>query len=159
MDLLDTLEELQHLAVVQKVMVELNNHLNLNDKVLAEFIIELANESDSLATFRQKLSENEAGFSDGLSASLFNIIQREKVRGKERDRDVQQEDPEAGKARDNERDRDQKDRRYDDHERDGSRDKGRDSEKGGHRGRDEDSVTETGEGQRETETGMEIEKT
>ena len=39
---MDELKKLEHLSLVSKVCTELDNHYNMNDKDLAEFIIDLA---------------------------------------------------------------------------------------------------------------------
>jgi len=45
---MDALAKLQYLSLVSKVVTELDNHLGLKDKDLAEFIIKLADESKDL---------------------------------------------------------------------------------------------------------------
>lgn len=45
---MDAIAKLQYLSLVGKVVSELDNHLGLKDKDLAEFIINLADTSESL---------------------------------------------------------------------------------------------------------------
>jgi hypothetical protein len=46
---MDAITKLQYLSLVSKVVTELDNHLGLKDKDLAEFIIKLADESTQLS--------------------------------------------------------------------------------------------------------------
>ena len=43
---MEELKKLEHLSLVSKICVELDNHLGLGDKTLAEFIIHLAEENE-----------------------------------------------------------------------------------------------------------------
>ena len=54
----DSVDRLQHISVVSKVCTELQNHVGLNDKDLAEFIVHLAGKSKNPERFRKKLKEN-----------------------------------------------------------------------------------------------------
>ncbi|CAN0438450.1 unnamed protein product, partial [Ectocarpus sp. 13 AM-2016] len=69
-----SIDELQRLSLVSKVCTELDNHLGLSDRTLAEFIIHLADEFPEPAAFRQALSENGAEFPDSLADNLLRII-------------------------------------------------------------------------------------
>lgn len=69
-----SLDELQRLSLVSKVCTELDNHLGLSDRTLAEFIIHLADEFPEPSAFRHALSENGADFPDSLSDNLLRII-------------------------------------------------------------------------------------
>ncbi|CAM9814228.1 unnamed protein product, partial [Scytosiphon promiscuus] len=62
-----SLDELQRLSLVSKVCTELDNHLGLSDRTLAEFIIHLADEFPEPSAFRHALSENGADFPDSLN--------------------------------------------------------------------------------------------
>jgi len=66
---------LQYLSLVSKIINELENHNEPNDKDLAEFIIHLYDKNPKLEKFQRALEENEADFNVILSTSLFNIIQ------------------------------------------------------------------------------------
>ncbi|KAI1174599.1 P-loop containing nucleoside triphosphate hydrolase protein [Nemania sp. FL0916] len=70
---MDDLEELELLSLVSKVTSELQNHLGINEKTLAEFIIAQRLKCTKLAEFKEKL----AGMG-GASwpASLFDSIDR-----------------------------------------------------------------------------------
>lgn len=69
-----SIDELQRLSLVSKVCTELDNHLGLSDRTLAEFIIHLADDFPEPAAFRHALSENGAEFPDSLSDNLLRII-------------------------------------------------------------------------------------
>ena len=60
---MDEFQQLEHLSLVSKVCTELDNHLGLNDKDLAEFIIDLAEKNNTFETFKKALVDNEAEFS------------------------------------------------------------------------------------------------
>ena len=66
---------MEHLSLVSKVCTELDNHYSMNDKDLAEFIIELANKNKTLSKFKAALLENGAEFSDSFIENLLRIIQ------------------------------------------------------------------------------------
>lgn len=73
MDKLDDFAELELLSLVSKVTSELQNHLGISEKVLAEFIIAQRIESSSFDEFKQKL----AGMGgSGWPESLFESIDR-----------------------------------------------------------------------------------
>nr|CAD7196347.1 unnamed protein product [Timema douglasi] len=72
------IEKLEHLSLVSKICTELENHLGLNDKDLAEFIIALAEKNDTLESFKKVLVENGAEFSDSFMSNLLRIIQHMK---------------------------------------------------------------------------------
>lgn len=56
-NLLGDLEKLEKLSLVSKVCTELENHLGLNDKDTAEFIIHLAEKNDTFDKFKKVLIE------------------------------------------------------------------------------------------------------
>jgi len=76
-DILSDLEKLEKLSLVSKVCTELENHLGLNDKDLAEFIIHLAEKNDTFDKFKSVLIETSGdSFPDSFIANLLRIIQR-----------------------------------------------------------------------------------
>ncbi|XP_057375504.1 ATP-dependent RNA helicase DHX8-like [Daphnia carinata] len=75
---MDELEKLEHLSLVSKVCTELENHLGLNDKDLAEFIIALAEKHKTFDEFKAVMIENGAEFSDSLIANLLRLIKHMK---------------------------------------------------------------------------------
>lgn len=72
---MEELRKLEHLSLVSKICTELDNHLGLNDKDLAEFIIDLAEEHHAFDDFKRVLLENGAEFSDSFITNLLRIIQ------------------------------------------------------------------------------------
>lgn len=76
-DILGDLERLEKLSLVSKVCTELENHLGVNDKDLAEFIIDLAEKNPSFEKFKKALLEASGEpFPDSFIANLLRIIQR-----------------------------------------------------------------------------------
>ena len=77
MDILNDLEKLEKLSLVSKVCTELENHLGINDKDLAEFIIHLAEKNDTFDKFKKVLNEMSGDqYSDSFIENLLRIIQR-----------------------------------------------------------------------------------
>ncbi|KAL1138050.1 hypothetical protein AAG570_009745 [Ranatra chinensis] len=72
---MDELRKLEHLSLVSKICSELENHLGLNDKDLAEFIINLSVKNNTFESFKKVLIENGAEFSDSFIANLLRVIQ------------------------------------------------------------------------------------
>ena len=52
------LEELEKLSLVSKICTELENHLGTNDKVLAEFMIAMAEKHSTAEKFKGALMKN-----------------------------------------------------------------------------------------------------
>lgn len=55
------MDELERLSLVSKVCVELENHFNLGDKDVAEFIIHLATENPTFEKFKKALDDEGLG--------------------------------------------------------------------------------------------------
>lgn len=73
---MEDLSKLERLSLVSKICVELENHLGLNDKDVAEFIISLAERSKRLDKFKKELAENGGDqFADSFVESLWRLIQ------------------------------------------------------------------------------------
>ncbi|KAJ1732695.1 DEAH-box ATP-dependent RNA helicase prp22 [Coemansia sp. Benny D160-2] len=70
----DELERLEYLSLVSKVTNELSNHTGISDKDVAEYIIHLHGESDGYSEFKQKLDQDECGFSETLIQTLHRVI-------------------------------------------------------------------------------------
>ncbi|XP_037945540.1 ATP-dependent RNA helicase DHX8-like [Teleopsis dalmanni] len=71
---MEDLRKLEYLSLVSKICTELDNHLGINDKDLAEFIIDLEEKNSTLDSFRTALHSNGAEFPDSFVASLQRII-------------------------------------------------------------------------------------
>ncbi|XP_019749287.1 ATP-dependent RNA helicase DHX8-like [Hippocampus comes] len=71
---LDDLKCLEYLSLVSKVCTELENHLGISEKDLAEFIISLADKHPTFGEFKAALTQNGADFTETLTTNLFRII-------------------------------------------------------------------------------------
>jgi len=71
-----TLAALAELALVNKVTKELENHLGIGDKTLAEFVIALARESSSWESFRSALANAGADVSEAFAMTLLDVVRR-----------------------------------------------------------------------------------
>ncbi|XP_012887398.1 PREDICTED: ATP-dependent RNA helicase DHX8 [Dipodomys ordii] len=71
----EELAKLEYLSLVSKVCTELDNHLGINDKDLAEFVISLAEKNTTFDTFKSSLVKNGAEFTDSLISNLLRLIQ------------------------------------------------------------------------------------
>nr|KAG5695240.1 hypothetical protein BaRGS_008068 [Batillaria attramentaria] len=80
---IDELQKLEYLSLVSKVCTELENHLGINDKDLAEFVIHLAEENNTFEKFKKALEERDAQFSDSLIANLLRLIKKMKPKPKQ----------------------------------------------------------------------------
>ncbi|XP_061787707.1 ATP-dependent RNA helicase DHX8-like [Nerophis lumbriciformis] len=69
------IKRLEYLSLVSKVCTELENHLEISEKDLAEFIISLAEKHPTFDQFKAALAENGADFTETLTANLFRLIQ------------------------------------------------------------------------------------
>jgi ATP-dependent RNA helicase DHX8/PRP22 len=70
-----TLNQLEQLSLVSKVTTELDNHLGMNDKVLAEFLIHLHSESKDLESFSAAVKGAAGGdFPKTLIESLDRLM-------------------------------------------------------------------------------------
>jgi len=59
-----------HLCEHPQVCTELENHVGVGDKTLAEFIINLADENEGLPAFQRALESNGAEFPDSFVVTL-----------------------------------------------------------------------------------------
>ncbi|KAK0083742.1 hypothetical protein PV326_006537, partial [Microctonus aethiopoides] len=75
---MDEVAKLEHLSLVSKICTELENHLGLNDKDLAEFIIYLSEKNPTFEEFKKVLLENGAEFLDSFISNLLRIIKHMK---------------------------------------------------------------------------------
>lgn len=70
------LDKLAHLSLISKICIELDNHYNLNDKDLAEFIVHLAENNITFDSFKKALIENGAELSDSFMGNLLRLIEK-----------------------------------------------------------------------------------
>mmetsp|Transcript_24698 Transcript_24698/g.97548 ORF Transcript_24698/g.97548 Transcript_24698/m.97548 type:complete len:1215 (-) Transcript_24698:2748-6392(-) len=79
---MDELKSLRELNVVSKVCQELDNHLGMSDKTMAEFLIDLVGKNKSLGEFRAALSKFGGGeqlLPDALAESVHRLVQKLKT--------------------------------------------------------------------------------
>ncbi len=71
----DDLYNLELLSLVAKITQEVNNYTGLNDKTIAEFIIDLHNQANaSLPAFKEKLKANGADFPESFIENVDRLI-------------------------------------------------------------------------------------
>ncbi|KAL7670973.1 hypothetical protein ACOME3_005888 [Neoechinorhynchus agilis] len=75
------LEILNRISLLSKVCSELENHLNLNDKDLADYLIHLVDQSETVTDFRNKLQENDAHLPESFTSNLFRLIRTMRTSG------------------------------------------------------------------------------
>ncbi len=73
---LTSLLPLHHPHVRPQVCTELENHVGVGDKTLAEFIINLADENEGLPAFQRALESNGAEFPDSFVVTLHGASLR-----------------------------------------------------------------------------------
>lgn len=71
---MDDLESLELLSLVSKVTSELQNHLGISDKTLAEFVIAQHSKCASLTDFKTQMEEMGAEFPQSLVESVDRLI-------------------------------------------------------------------------------------
>ncbi|RDW80841.1 ATP-dependent RNA helicase DHX8 [Coleophoma crateriformis] len=71
---MDDLESLELLSLVSKVTSELQNHLGISDKTLAEFVIAQHSQCSSLDEFQKKLEAMGADFPQSLIESIDRLV-------------------------------------------------------------------------------------
>lgn len=70
----DGLKALEYLSLVSKVCTELESNIGCSDKILAEFIIDLGQQSDKHEVFARSLKDNGAELPDYFVKSLLTSI-------------------------------------------------------------------------------------
>ena len=87
MTVMDDLESLELLSLVSKVTSELQNHLGITDKTLAEFVIAQHSNCQTLADFKSQLESMGADFPQSLVESVDRLVltMHPKFRGKRGD--------------------------------------------------------------------------
>ena len=68
------MEAFQHLAVVSKVRLELENHLGISDNDLAEFLIDLAKQHKSPSSFSKALLNQDDSFPYSVAQNIYKIV-------------------------------------------------------------------------------------
>jgi ATP-dependent RNA helicase DHX8/PRP22 len=70
----DDLYSLEFLSLVAKITQEIYNHTGLNEKTLAEFVIDLHDQSKTLADFKAKLKEAGADFPESFVENIDRLV-------------------------------------------------------------------------------------
>ena len=70
----DPLYTLEYLSLVSKIAAEIENHLGISDRILAEFVISLHEDAGSLKAFQQKLDDAGAEFSRSFVENIDRLI-------------------------------------------------------------------------------------
>jgi ATP-dependent RNA helicase DHX8/PRP22 len=72
---MDALEELEYLSLINRLTRELHSHLGINERVLAEFLVDLHRKANGvLNDFRTAVASNGASISDELVWHIFGLI-------------------------------------------------------------------------------------
>jgi ATP-dependent RNA helicase DHX8/PRP22 len=80
----DDLTKLEFLSLVAKITQEVSNHIGINDKTMAEFVIALHDDSKTLAHFKANLSNAGADFPDSFVETVDRLILTMHPKHKER---------------------------------------------------------------------------
>mmetsp|Transcript_59581 Transcript_59581/g.172565 ORF Transcript_59581/g.172565 Transcript_59581/m.172565 type:complete len:1152 (+) Transcript_59581:228-3683(+) len=70
------MEALRRLSLVSKVAIEIQNHWGIEDKTLAEFVIELGESANDIDEFERLLSENGAAAARPFCERLHDLIRK-----------------------------------------------------------------------------------
>ena len=70
----DDLYNLEFLSLVAKITQEIDNHTGLNDKTLAEFVIDLHDKAKTLADFKAQLKDVGADFPESFIENIDRLI-------------------------------------------------------------------------------------
>eukprot|EP00929_Paragymnodinium_shiwhaense_P002801 TRINITY_DN103095_c0_g1_i1.p1 TRINITY_DN103095_c0_g1~~TRINITY_DN103095_c0_g1_i1.p1 ORF type:complete len:1156 (-),score=318.59 TRINITY_DN103095_c0_g1_i1:110-3577(-) len=70
------MEALRRLSLISKVTIEIQNHWGIEDKTLAEFVIELAESAAGIDDFEKQLSENGAAATRPFCERLFDLCRK-----------------------------------------------------------------------------------
>jgi len=73
---MDALKKLQYLSMVNKVVQELSNHIGLQNRDLAEFIINLAESSPTVEAFQQQVAQFDQDLAPSFTAHLYNLVSK-----------------------------------------------------------------------------------
>ncbi|KAI9732300.1 MAG: DEAH-box ATP-dependent RNA helicase prp22 [Cirrosporium novae-zelandiae] len=74
MDEFDEFEKLEFLSLVSKVTSEISNHLGINDKTVAEFVIDQHSKCESFGDFKKALDATGADFPQTLVESIDRLV-------------------------------------------------------------------------------------
>ena len=76
-NVMSAMQKLQHLSLINKVTKELDKSLGVNDKTLAEFVVDVAKSSKfDPQTFFRELQKNGAELPEPFANELVGMIER-----------------------------------------------------------------------------------
>jgi ATP-dependent RNA helicase DHX8/PRP22 len=87
---MDDLQSLEHLSLISRITNELQNHLGINDKVVAEFVVDMHLKCASFSEFKTQLEENGAEFPNSLLESVDRLVLTMHPKYKSRDQKQQE---------------------------------------------------------------------
>ena len=97
---MDDLESLELLSLVSKVTSELQNHLGINDKTLAEFVIAQHSKCSTLADFKAQMEAMGADFPPSLVESIDRLVLAMHPKYKDKRKKAAEQNDVAENARD-----------------------------------------------------------
>lgn len=97
---MDDLQSLEHLSLISRITNELQNHLGVSDKVLAEFVVDQHLKCASFAEFKSMLEGMGAEFPMSLMESVDRLVLTMHPSYKNRNKDKSHEDGDGAGAGD-----------------------------------------------------------
>jgi ATP-dependent RNA helicase DHX8/PRP22 len=86
---MDDLLQLEHLSLVSRVLTELENHLNIDDKSVAEFIIDLAKKNATFDRFKKALNSFDLNdLDDSLIHHLLRLVMEMQPKKKKKEHPI-----------------------------------------------------------------------
>ncbi|KAF5128977.1 hypothetical protein DV495_002749 [Geotrichum candidum] len=73
---MDALEKLEVLNLVSRLTEEISNYIGVSDKTLAEFVLELHEQSKDVAELKEKLSQVGADFPENFVDNIDRVIRQ-----------------------------------------------------------------------------------
>ncbi|KAJ5080069.1 nucleolar protein of 40 kda [Anaeramoeba ignava] len=70
------MQQLKFISLISKVCTELENNVGIKQKFVAEFIVEIWENSKTLEEFKQNLKEKQAEFPENFVTNIYNIIKK-----------------------------------------------------------------------------------
>jgi ATP-dependent RNA helicase DHX8/PRP22 len=74
--IMDALEKLEVLNLVSRLTEEISNYIGVSDKTLAEFVLELHEQSKDVAELKEKLSQVGADFPENFVDNIDRVIRQ-----------------------------------------------------------------------------------
>lgn len=72
----ESLKKLKEIPVVNRIMTDIDLAIGVKDKVLAEFVLDIAKKSTSVIDFEKQLNDYEAEFSIELVNTIYANVTR-----------------------------------------------------------------------------------